>query len=72
MAVSLGVKVLGYRVIGIDAPTKKDIVLDSGAEHFIDVTAHDDESIAAEVKKLTGHGAKAVIVVRTHATNDTD
>ncbi|KAK8053412.1 chaperonin 10-like protein [Apiospora saccharicola] len=62
VAVSLGAKVMGYRVIGVDAPSKKDIVLDSGAEHFIDVTAHDDDSIAAEVKKLTGHGAKAVIV----------
>lgn len=65
MAVSLGAKVMGYRVIGIDAGSKKDIVLNSGAEHFVDVTAHDDDSIAAEVKKLTGHGAKAVIVVGT-------
>ncbi|KAK8014931.1 hypothetical protein PG990_008227 [Apiospora arundinis] len=62
VAVSLGAKVMGYRVIGIDAPSKKDVILDSGAEHFIDVTAHDDDSIAEEVKKLTGHGAKAVIV----------
>ncbi|KAK8069200.1 alcohol dehydrogenase II [Apiospora phragmitis] len=62
VAVSLAAKAMGYRVIGIDAPSKKDVVLDSGAEHFIDVTAHDDDSIAAEVKKLTGHGAKAVIV----------
>ncbi|KAK7943249.1 uncharacterized protein PG986_012362 [Apiospora aurea] len=62
VAVSLGAKAMGYRVIGVDAPSKKDVVLDSGAQHFIDVTAHDDDSIAAEVKKLTGHGAKAVIV----------
>ncbi|KAK8044861.1 alcohol dehydrogenase II [Apiospora rasikravindrae] len=62
VAVSLGAKAMGYRVIGVDAPSKKDVVLDSGAEHFIDVTAHDDDSIAAEVKRLTGHGAKAVIV----------
>lgn len=51
------------RVIGIDAPSKKSLVLDCGAEHFVDVMAHDDKSIAEEVMKLTGGlGAQAVIV----------
>lgn len=51
------------RVIGIDAPSKKSVVMDSGAEHFIDITAHDDKSIADEVMKTTGGlGAQAVIV----------
>lgn len=51
------------RVIGIDAPSKMSVVMDCGAEHFIDVTAHDDKSIAEEVIKLTGGlGANAVIV----------
>ena len=54
---------MAMRIIGIDAPSKKDIVMDCGAEHFIDVTAHDDKSIAEEVLKLTGGlGAQAVIV----------
>ena len=54
---------MALRVIGIDAPSKKQIVMDCGAEHFIDVTAHDDTSIVAEVLKLTdGLGASAVLV----------
>jgi len=54
---------MSHRVIGIDAAAKKDLVMQSGAEHFIDVMAHDDDSIKAEVLKLTGGlGAAAVIV----------
>ena len=54
---------MALRVIGIDAPAKKQIVMDCGAEHFIDVTAHDDKSIVEEVLKLTGGlGASAVLV----------
>ncbi|KAK8117281.1 alcohol dehydrogenase [Apiospora kogelbergensis] len=62
VAVSLGAKAMGYRVIGIDTLSKKDVILDSGAEHFIDVMAYDDDGIANRVRELTGHGAKAVIV----------
>ena len=54
---------MALRVIGIDAPAKKHVVMNCGAEHFIDVTAHDDTSIVEEVLKLTGGlGASAVIV----------
>lgn len=54
---------MALRVIGIDAPAKKQVVMDCGAEHFIDVTAHDDKSITEEVLKLTGGlGASAVLV----------
>lgn len=64
IACQLGSRGMGMRIIGIDAPSKKDVVMDCGAEHFIDVTAHDDASIAEEVLKLTGGlGAQAVIVV---------
>ena len=64
IAIQLAVRGMGFRVIGIDAGPKEKIVLDSGAEHFVDVLAHDDKSIEAEVKKLTsdGLGAHAVIV----------
>ena len=54
---------MALRVIGIDAPSKKQIVMDCGAEHFIDVTSHDDTSIVAEVLKSTdGLGASVVLV----------
>lgn len=63
IACQLASRGMAMRVIGIDAPSKKGIVLDCGAEHFIDVTAHNDKSIAEEVLKLTGGlGASAVIV----------
>jgi alcohol dehydrogenase, propanol-preferring len=61
VATSIGARGMGFRMIGIDAPQKRDAVLESGAEHFIDMTAHDDGSIGAEVVKLTGGGARAVI-----------
>lgn len=54
---------MGLRVIGIDAPSKKQVVMDCGAEHFIDVTAHDDASIVEDVLRVTGGlGASAVLV----------
>lgn len=63
IAVQIASRGMALRVVGIDAGPKEKVVLDSGAEHFIDITAHDDASIEAEVKKLTGGlGASAVIV----------
>ncbi|KAI2641140.1 alcohol dehydrogenase-like protein [Xylaria nigripes] len=62
IATSLGAHSMGFRIIGIDMPNKKETVLESGAEHFIDLTAFDDKSIGDEVKRLTGIGAVAVIV----------
>ena len=54
-------KGIGHRVIGIDHSSKKDIVLESGAEHFIPVDGTDD--MAEAVKALTdGLGAHAVVV----------
>ena len=63
LAVQLSSRGMAHRVIGIDAPSKKQLVLDCGAEHFIDLTQHDDSSIAKAVKSLTGGlGASAIIV----------
>lgn len=63
IACQLASRGMGFRVVGIDAPSKKQVVMNCGAEHFIDLTAHDDKSIAEEVVKLTdGLGANAVIV----------
>ncbi len=63
IAVQLSARGMAHRVIGIDAGSKEQLIRDSGAEAFIDVTQHDDQSIAEEVKKITGGlGASAVIV----------
>ncbi|KAL1957067.1 hypothetical protein VTO42DRAFT_6325 [Malbranchea cinnamomea] len=58
---------LGHRVIGIDHGSKEDLVLQSGAEHFLDITKFpaDDNgaAMAARIMELTGgRGAQAVIV----------
>lgn len=53
---------MGMRVIGVDHPSKKELVLNSGAEHFIDHTTSKD--VGADVKALTGGlGAEAVLVL---------
>lgn len=38
LAVQIAAKGLGLRVIGIDHPSKKDLVMECGAEVFIDHT----------------------------------
>ncbi|KAL8807492.1 MAG: hypothetical protein Q9182_000657 [Xanthomendoza sp. 2 TL-2023] len=63
IAVQLATRGMAMRVIGIDAGSKEKLVRDCGAEHFIDVTKHDDKSIAEEVVKTAdGLGASAVLV----------
>jgi propanol-preferring alcohol dehydrogenase len=62
LAVQFSAKAIGHRVIGIDHSSKKDIILDSGAEHFIPVDGTTD--FVAAVKDLTdGLGAHAVLVL---------
>lgn len=61
LAVQFSAKGIGHRVIGVDHSSKKELVLESGAEHFIPVDGTDD--IAEAVKGLTGGlGAHAVVV----------
>ncbi|KAH7399048.1 chaperonin 10-like protein [Phaeosphaeria sp. MPI-PUGE-AT-0046c] len=61
LAVQFSAKGIGHRVIGIDHSSKKDLVLDSGAEHFIAVDSGED--MVEAVKGLTnGLGAHAVVV----------
>lgn len=61
LAVQFSAKGIGHRVIGIDHSSKKDLVLESGAEHFIPVDGTDD--MAEAVKAVTnGLGAHAVVV----------
>lgn len=62
IAVQFAARAIGYRVIGIDHSSKKDLVLESGAEYFIPVDGTTD--FAAAVKGLTnGLGAHAVLVL---------
>ncbi|KAL1589576.1 hypothetical protein WHR41_01787 [Cladosporium halotolerans] len=61
LAVQIAARGMGMRVIGIDAGNKKDLVLECGAEVFIDHTQGQAEE---EVKKATGGlGAQAVLVL---------
>ncbi|KAI1946088.1 hypothetical protein LOZ57_003839 [Ophidiomyces ophidiicola] len=67
IAVQLGARGLGFRMIGIDHGSKKDLVLESGAEHFLDITEFpsDDggKAIGEKIASLTGGmGAHAAIV----------
>ncbi|OAL50145.1 GroES-like protein [Pyrenochaeta sp. DS3sAY3a] len=61
LAVQFSAKGIGHRVIGIDHSSKKDLVLESGAEHFIPVDGTDN--MVEAVQALTsGLGAHAVVV----------
>ncbi|RMD44337.1 hypothetical protein DV735_g834, partial [Chaetothyriales sp. CBS 134920] len=69
LAVQIGARGMGFRMIGIDAGSKEQLVKDCGAEAFFDVTKYsrDDEGaakLAADVKAVTGraNGAAAVVV----------
>ncbi|KAF2994930.1 hypothetical protein E8E13_001455 [Curvularia kusanoi] len=65
LAVQYSARGIGHRVIGIDHSSKKDLVLESGAEHFIPVDG--TSSLAEAVQSLTGgHGAHAVVVCTAH------
>ncbi|PNS15679.1 Alcohol dehydrogenase 3, mitochondrial [Sphaceloma murrayae] len=61
LAVQIAARGIGLRVIGVDAGAKKDIVMDSGAEAFVD---HTSENVQEKVLELTGGlGAHAVLVL---------
>lgn len=66
LACQIASRALGYRVVGLDSGGKRDIAMDSGAEHFVDFGAFaSDAELAAHVKSLTGEeglGAHAVVV----------
>lgn len=61
IACQIASRVMGMRVIGIDSQRKKDLVLECGAELFVD---HQHGCVAGEVKAATaGLGAQAVLVL---------
>ncbi|KAI9924091.1 hypothetical protein MW887_007331 [Aspergillus wentii] len=67
LAVQLASKGMGMRVIGVDHGSKEELVKESGAEHFVDITKFpiDDKgaAIAEHVRSLAdGLGAHGVVV----------
>lgn len=64
LAVQIGARGMAYRILGIDHGSKEKLVMDCGAEAFIDFTKFSsDEAITEEAKRITGGlGASAVIV----------
>lgn len=63
LACQIGSQGMAFRIIGIDHGSKEQLVKDSGAEAFVDITKFDDKTIAEEVKRITGGlGVSSVIV----------
>lgn len=68
LALQIGARGMGFRMIGIDAGEKEQLAKDCGAEAFFDVTkygrdADGNKQLAADVKAATGGlGAAAVVV----------
>ena len=63
LGIQIGAKGMAMRMIGVDHGSKEKLVMDCGAEAFVDITKFDDKTIGEEVKRITGGvGASAVIV----------
>ena len=67
LALQIGSRGMGFRMLGIDVGEKEELSKKCGAEAFIDLSKYgrDKEGsakLAAEVKKITGGGAAAVVV----------
>lgn len=62
-------RVMGARVLGVDAGGKEALVKGLGAEAFVDFTAFagDDGQLAARVKEVTGGGAQIVLMCAASA-----
>ena len=67
LALQLGGRGMGFRMIGLDVGSKEALAKSCGAEVFIDISKHttadEGHGITKEVMKATGgHGASAVVV----------
>lgn len=64
IAVQLASRALGLQVVGVDSRSKRDLVLESGAKHFVEVGAFEtSDALSAHIKQLCdGLGAHAVVV----------
>lgn len=69
LACQIASKGMGLRVIGVDHGSKEALVKESGAEHFVDITKFDKDTIAKHVKSLTGDGLGAHAVIVCTAAN---
>ena len=73
LAIQIGARGMGFRMIGVDMGEKEKLVKDCGAEAFIDLSKYsrDDEGtkkLVEEVKNITGGGAKGVVVCTANNT----
>lgn len=64
IAIQIGARGMGFKMIGIDDSSKRSLVLEEcGASHFLSMRDFTDTSLTQEIMKITnGQGAKAVIV----------
>lgn len=62
IATQLGSRGFGLRVVGVDHSSKKDLVIQSGAENFVAIDQEADAA-AAVVKATGGIGVKAVLAL---------
>ena len=62
LAVQLASRGFGFRVIGIDILAKRDLVMECGAEHFLDAT-EEPRQVIEQMRALTeGFGANSIMV----------
>ena len=74
LALQIGARGMGFRMIGIDAGEKEQLAKDCGAEVFLDITKYgrDKEGaakLASDVKAATGNAMGAAAVVVCTASN---
>lgn len=61
-------RVMGARVLGVDAGMKEALVKELGVEEFLDFTAFgSDEELASKVKEVTGGGVQIALVCAANA-----
>lgn len=66
LALQIGARGMGLRMIGIDHGSKEKLAKECGAEVFFDVTKYsDDKKLAEDVKAATGGLGAASVVVCT-------
>jgi alcohol dehydrogenase, propanol-preferring len=74
LALQIGSRGMGFRMIGIDAGEKESLAKQCGAEAFFDVSkyprgAEGNKQLAEDVKKVTTNGLGAASVVVCTASN---
>ena len=72
LAVQIGARGMGFRILGIDTADKENIVKESGAEAFVSLNdfprgPEGDKAITEAVKKATGGPGAAAVIVCTAA-----